>query len=143
MYSGQLVRNTCFISAVASPTITSLEQTDLTTVRVTWTPPQYHVTGYRVKHLLASQTGSSGIETLSAEATSTNITGLSNGGTYIVSVEAISKSSLIVSGASKMLIITLGMTFNSPVSLFFTHKALAPAVKYPPTFLIRSYYQAK
>ena len=133
MYSeccGLLVRNTYFISAVASPTITSLEQTDLTTVGVTWTPPQYHVivTGYRVKHLLASQSGSSGIETLSAEATSTNITGLSNGGTYIVSVEAISKSSLIVSGASKMLIITLGMTFNSPVSLFFTHKALAPAL---------------
>ena len=139
MYSeccGLLVRNTYFISAVASPTITSLEQTDLTTVRVTWTPPQYHVivTGYRVKHFLASQSGSSGIETLSteatlsAEATSTNITGLSNGGTYIVSVEAIFKSSLIVSGASKMLIITLGMTFNSPVSLFFTHKALAPAL---------------
>ena len=115
MYIGLLVS---FISAVASPTITSVEQTDLATVRVTWTPPQYHVTGYRVKY---SQSGSSGIETLSAEATSTNIniTGLTSGGTYIVSVEAISKSSLIVSGASKMQIITLGMTFNNTVSLFF------------------------
>ena len=96
-------------TAVATPTITSLEQINLTTVRVTWTPPQYPVTRYIVLYLLASQSGTSSFKTLSSDTISYNITGLTNGETYTISVEATSKSSNIVSGVSEMLNITLGM----------------------------------
>ena len=84
-------------------------QTDLTTVRVSWTPPKYPVTEYRVKYFLANETGRSENTTLSADIANTEITGLTNGETYIVSVEATSNSLSVVSGVSNALTLKLGM----------------------------------
>ena len=120
-------------TAVATPTITSLEKTGLSTVRVTWTPPQYPVTGYKVKYL-ASESGTSSIKTLGSDATSTNITGLKNEETYIFSVQAISQSSSVVSGVSEEMNITLGTTFFSPPQLTHSHKLCLCINILPPHF---------
>ena len=87
------------------PTLTSLDQTLPTTIRVTWSPPSggATVTGYGVHY----RTGSS-VKTKSIHLTSTTtfLTGLTSGpgATYIISVEATSQH---LSGESEEMTITL------------------------------------
>ena len=85
---------------VGDPTLTSLEQIALTTVRVTWSPPsgEATVTGYIVHYRMG------GMKTVSSSSTSTDITGLTNGATYTISVEATSQH---LSGESGEMLITL------------------------------------
>ena len=85
------------------PTLTSLDQISSTAVRVTWSPPSggATVTGY-VVHYIGS--GSVGTETEPSSSTSTDITGLTSGATYTISVEATSQH---LSGESKEMTITL------------------------------------
>ena len=85
------------------PTLTSLDQISSTTVRVTWSPPSggATVTGYVVHY----RTGSSvRINHVSPSSTSTDITGLTIGATYTISVEATSQH---LSGESEEMSITL------------------------------------
>ena len=92
------------------PTLTSLDQISPTTVRVTWSPPSGRatVTGY-VVHYIGG--GSVGTETVPSSPTSTNITGLTSGATYTISVEATSQH---LSGESEEMTIRLGeLTYSS------------------------------
>ena len=99
--------SSCYISHVSpvagDPTLMSLNQTSHTTVRVTWSPPSggATVTGY-VVHYVGS--GSVGTETEPSSSTSTDITGLTSGATYTISVEATSRH---LSGESEEMIIRL------------------------------------
>ena len=83
------------------PNITLLDQTLPTTVRVMWSPPSggTTVTGYVVHY----RTGSS-VENQPSSSTSTNITDLTSGATYTISVEATSQH---LSGESEEMTITL------------------------------------
>ena len=85
------------------PTLTSLDQISSTTVRVTWSPPSggATLTGY-VVHYRGG--GSVGTETKPPSSTSTDITGLTNGFTYTISVEATSQH---LSGESGVMTISL------------------------------------
>ena len=86
------------------PTLTSLDQISSTAVRVTWNPTSggATVTGY-VVHYIGS--GSDGTKTVSPSFTSTDITGLTSGHTYTISVEATSQH---LSGESEEVTISLG-----------------------------------
>ena len=92
------------VSPVAgNPTLTSLDQISSTTVRVTWSPPSGGTTvaGYVVHY----RTGSSvRINHVSPSSTSTDLTGLTSGATYAISVEATSQH---LSGESEEMTITL------------------------------------
>ena len=95
---------TCHVSPVAgNPKLTSLDQISPTAVRVTWSPPSggATVTGY-VVHYRGS--GSVGMMTEPSSSTSTDITGLTSGAPYAISVEATSQH---LSGESGVMIITL------------------------------------
>ena len=92
------------VSPVAGdPTLTSLDQISSTTVRVTWSPPSgaATVTGYVVHYKTGSFVR---INHVSPSSTSTDITGLTSGATYIISVEATSQH---LSGESEEMSITL------------------------------------
>ena len=87
-----------------SPTITSLQQISLTTVRVMWSPPSggATVTGYVVHYRTCSCDGNQTFE--SSASTSTDITGLTDGLIYTISVEATSQHP---SGKSEEMTISL------------------------------------
>ena len=98
-------------STVAAPTITSLRQTALDIVTVSWDRPSVlaagEVTRYRVHYRLS---GESQTQTRPADPpTSTTITisGLMNEATYVFTVEVISSSTTILPGVSEGLSITL------------------------------------
>ena len=98
------------IYTVGARTVTAIEQTGLTSVRVSWTPiPDPSVTGYTVHYLLAGGHGGNGTQTVTADTTNTEITGLINGGTYIFSVATVVNSPNILPGIAEN-IFTLGMT---------------------------------
>ena len=69
---------------------------------------------YRVHYLLAGGTGGNGTKTVSGNTASTEITGLTNGETYIISVEAVFSLPIFLPGISAEKIITLGMHFILP-----------------------------
>ena len=95
---------TSFSTVAAAPTINSLEQTNPITVRVSWTASSASsVTGYRVHYHL-----SGGTDTVTdiMSSTSRDITSLTNGETYIFSVEVITSNQL--PGESEEMTITLG-----------------------------------
>ena len=98
-------------STVAAPTITSIRQTALDSVTVSWDRPSVlpvgEVTGYRVHYRLSSE---SQTETRPADPpTSTSITipGLMNEATYVFTVEVISSSTTILPGVSEAMSIAL------------------------------------
>ena len=94
-----------FLHAVAGdPSLTSLNQISSTTVRVTWSPPSGGATvnGYVVHYRTV---GSVRTDAILSSSTSTDITGLTNGTTYTISVEATSQH---LSGESEELTISLG-----------------------------------
>ena len=100
------------VSPVAGdPTLTALDQISPTTVRVIWSPPSggTTVTGY-VVHYIGG--GSVGTETVSSSSTSTDITGLTSGATYTISVEATSQ---YLSGESDEMNVTLSELIYSCV----------------------------
>ena len=84
------------------PTLTSLDQRSSTTVRVRWSPPSggARVTSYVVHYRTSS---SLTIKRISSSSTSTDITGLTAGATYTISVEATSQH---LSGESEEVTIT-------------------------------------
>ena len=93
-----------YISAVAGdPTLIPLDQISLTAVRVTWSPPSggATVTGYVVHYRTGSSVES---KTEPSSSTSTDITDLTSGATYTISVEATSQH---LSGKSEEMMITL------------------------------------
>ena len=72
-----------------------------------WTPPsQAMVTGYVVHYRLASGSGGDETEPVDQDSTSTEITGLTQGQTYIFSVAATASNQL--PGESEEMTITLG-----------------------------------
>ena len=86
--------------------LTSLQQTDPTTVSMSWTASsEASVTGYRVHYSLLSG-GESKTGTDIIETTSRDTTGLSNGNTYTFCVEVITGNKL--PGVSEGVSITLG-----------------------------------
>ena len=100
----QRVGYSIHVSPVAGdPTLTSLEQISSTTVRVMWIPPSggATVTGYGVHY---RSSGSVRIKSVLSSSTSTDITGLTSGATYTISVEATSHH---LSGESEEMTITL------------------------------------
>ena len=84
------------------PTLTSLDQISSTAVRVMWSPPSggATVTGYLVHYRTDSSVGTK----YSCNSTSTDITGLTIGATYTISVEATSQH---LSGESEVMTIEL------------------------------------
>jgi hypothetical protein len=66
-----------------------------------------------VHYLLAGGTGGNGTKTVAADTTSTEITGLTNRETYIISVEVVSMSPGVIPAVTEE-IITLGMHFLLP-----------------------------
>ena len=110
-------------TAVGVRPITSLRQTALTTVQVSWSPiPELPLSGYRVYYSLASGNGGTRYKTVaSADITTTEITGLTNGETYNISVEAISNLSNVLPGVPEMRVITLGMPLSFVVSLYLAN----------------------
>ena len=100
--------------AVAALAITSLKQKGLATVQVSWSPiPELPLSGYRVYYSLASGNGGTGTKTVAgADITTTEITGLTNGETYNISVEAISNLPNVLPGVPEMRVITLGMLLS-------------------------------
>ena len=96
-----------YFSVVAAPTIISLELRAPTTVRVLWTRPELSVTGYKVHDTLAVGIGSDGTQSVGAGSTGAEITGLTGGRTYIITVEVISDSHNILPGVSDVMNITL------------------------------------
>ena len=92
-------------SPVATDPIVSLMQVSATTVRVEWSQPSEgaSVTGY-VVHYSSNNGVTNSIPGLPSSATSHEITGLTNDGTYSISVEATSEQ---LSGESETMIITL------------------------------------
>ena len=117
----------CYSTAAGARPITSLEQTALTTVRVTWSPIPELPVSYRVHYLLAGGTGGKGTKTVAADTTSTEITGLTNRETYIISVEVVSSLPNVIPAVAEE-IITLGMHFLLPHS-HNTTESLMPHVK--------------
>ena len=101
-------------TAVGVRPITSLRQTALTTVQVSWSPiPELPLSGYRVYYSLASGNGGTRTKTVAgADITTTEITGLTNGETYNISVEAISNLANVLPGVPEMRVITLGMPLS-------------------------------
>ena len=92
------------------PTLTSLDQISPTTVRVTWSPPSggATVTGYVVHYIGGA---SFRMRTVPSSSTSTDITGLTSGFTYAISVEATSQH---LSGESERMIITMSeLTYSN------------------------------
>ena len=85
----------------SAPTMVSLEQISATSVRVMWSPPSggAQVAGYVVYYRTGSSPG-----TESSSSTTADITGLTNGATYTISVEATSQH---LSGESEEMTITL------------------------------------
>ena len=99
-----------YIYTVGGIAMILIEQTGLTSVRVSWIPiSELSVIGYTVHYLLAGGHGGNGTKIVTADTTSTEITGLIYGGTYIFSVVA--NSTNIFPGASEKLF-TLGMITN-------------------------------
>ena len=90
-------------SVASAPIITSLQQLSPTVVRVEWSPPSggASVTGY-VVHYFDGTTNRS--KNVIASTTSSNITNLTKGQTYTISVEATSEH---LSGESDNMSITL------------------------------------
>ena len=110
------ISTTCYSNAVGTRPIISLEQTAPTTVRVTWSPiPEQLPVSYRVHYLLAGGTGGNGTKTVAADTTSTEITGLTNRETYIISVDVVSMSPGVIPAVTEEIII-LGMHFLLPYS---------------------------
>ena len=109
--------------AVASaPVLSSLVQINPTTVRVMWTAsPAASVTGYRVHYSLS---GKHQNVTDIKNSTSREVTGLTNGRTYTLSVEVISSNRL--PAVSEEMSITLGKWLSNlrilqlPTSLFLS-----------------------
>ena len=127
----------CYSTAASTRPITSLEQTALTTVRVTWSPIELPVL-YRVHYLLAGRR--SGTKTVGGNTTSTEISGLTNGETHIISVEAISGLPDVILADIEE-IITLGMHFIPPTpitqaeTLTLTHPLThTQLLRYSPLF---------
>ena len=92
------------------PTLTSLDQISPTTVRVTWSPPSggATVTGYVVQYIGG---GSFRMRTVPSSSTSVDITDLTNGYTYAISVEATSQH---LSGESERMTISLSeLTYSN------------------------------
>ena len=79
------------------PTLVELVQISLTAVRVTWSPPSdgASVTGYTV-HYTGDDSRAERISGLPPSTTSTDITGLTSGRTYTISVEATTGNGLSV-----------------------------------------------
>ena len=105
----------CFLSeSVAStPNITSLKQLSPTAVRVQWSQPSggATVTGYVVHY---SDSGTERSKNVTASGTSSDITNLTDGPTYMITVEVTSKH---LSGESDDKTITLSKTtFFCPYS---------------------------
>ena len=100
-----IVHTVVFISdsVAPAPIITSLQQLSPTVVRVKWSKPSggASVTGY-VVHYFDGTTNRS--KNVIASTTSSNITNLTKGPTYTISVEATSKH---LSGESANMSITL------------------------------------
>ena len=97
--------------SVAAPTITSLQQTAPTAVKLTWCRlSELSVTGYIVHYGLAGGGGDGRMDVDSGPAT-TEISGLTNGQTYTFSVEVISDSPNILPGVSEEMDIRLGEWF--------------------------------
>ena len=97
------------------PTLTSLDQISSTVVRVTWSLPSggATVTGYVVHYRGGNFIGT---ETVSSSSTSTDITGLTNGFTYAISVEATSQH---LSGESEEMTISMSeLTYSNSVIKF-------------------------
>ena len=97
-----------YIPPVAStPTITSLEQISATAVRVEWSQPSEgaSVTGYIVHYSDGTDGDIDRIESVAASSTSSDITHLTSGVTYTISVEATSQH---LSGESDEWTITIG-----------------------------------
>ena len=100
---------TSFSTVAAAPIINSLEQTNPTTVRVSWTASSASsVTGYRIHYHLS---GGSDTVTDIMNSTSRDITGLTQGETYIFSVEIITSNNMLP-GESEEMTITLGEWFE-------------------------------
>ena len=76
-------------------------------MRVWWTRPELSVTGYMVHYTLAGGIGSDGTQSVGAGSTGTEITGLTGGQTYIITVEVTSDSHNILPGVSDGMNITL------------------------------------
>ena len=95
------------------PTLTSLDQISSTAVRVMWNPPSggATVTGYIVHYKTNSSVGTntSCSSTKSSSSTSTDITGLTSGAIYTISVEATSQH---LSGESEEMTIALSELFK-------------------------------
>ncbi|CAI8013530.1 Receptor-type tyrosine-protein phosphatase F, partial [Geodia barretti] len=135
------------VRAGARP-ITSLEQTALTTVRVTWSPTPELPVSYRVHYLLAGGTGGNGTKTVAADTTSTEITGLTNRETYIISVEVVSSLPDVIPAVAEE-IITLApdtpervVVTAESASVRVSWDAVEDADRYTVTFSqVRGYYQ--
>ena len=113
---------TSFSTVAAAPTINSLEQTNPTTVRASWTASSASsVTGYKVHYRL-----SGGSETVTdiMSSTSRDITGLTQGETYVFLVEVITSNQL--PGESEEMTITLGEWFEIIIVHF--HHSLPPSL---------------
>ena len=98
------------ILVAGDPTLTSLDQIRPDTVRVTWSPPSggATVTGYVVHY---RNTTTVLTKRVPLSSTSTFLTGLTSGPTYIISVEATSKH---LSGESGVMIISLSeLTYSN------------------------------
>ncbi|CAI8008398.1 Fibronectin (Fragments) [Geodia barretti] len=127
---------------VLAPIITSLELRAATSVRVQWTRPELSVTGYIVHYTLAGGIGNDGTQTVSAGSTGTDITGLTGGQTYIVTVEVTSNSPNILPGISEGKNITLPpgipkdvkTNFDSSASVAVSWQAVDDADSYTVTF---------
>ena len=91
-----------FSPVAGDPTLMSLDQISSTAVRVMWSAPSggTTVTGYVVHY----RTNSSVVTKSSCSSTSTDITGLTSGATYTISVEATSQH---LSGESEKMTIEL------------------------------------
>ena len=99
-----------FMLVAGDPTLTSLDHITPTTVRVTWSPTSggATVTGY-VVHYIGG--GSVGTKSVPSSSTSTDITGLTSGAIFAISVEATSQH---LSGESGVMIISLSeLTYSS------------------------------
>ena len=104
---GTWIKYACYIyipPVTSTPTITSLEQISATAVRVEWSQPSEGatVTGYIVHY---SDGDIDRIESVAASSTSSDITHLTSGLTYTISVEATSQH---LSGESDEWTITIG-----------------------------------
>ena len=110
----------------AAPTINSLEQTNPTTVRVSWTASSASsVTGYRVHYRLS---GGTNTVTDIMSSTSRDITGLTQGETYVFSVEVITSNNMLP-GESEEMTITLGEWLQ----LVYSHHSLPPSLYHSST----------